>query len=164
MQIKLHDSVLTISDNFPKTNDTVEDFKAASIAAPFGPAENVLEQFKGRKKIITSFPSIDTGTCALQVKHFNQEASQRNLPVITISNDLPFALARGCEAFKANQVVLYSDYLLNDFAKKFHLQLEQVPLLARSVYVLDENNVVLYYEISTVLSAELDYDKALTYI
>lgn len=58
-----------------------------------------LDDFRGRRKILNIFPSIDTGICATSVRHFNAAASNlTNTVVLNLSQDLPFALGRFCAA------------------------------------------------------------------
>jgi len=51
-----------------------------------------LEDFAGKVKVITTFPSIDTPVCDLQIKEFNKRASALSdaVVIIGISKDLPF--------------------------------------------------------------------------
>ena len=58
--------------------------------------EVTLDNFKGQKKLISVVPSIDTGVCDQQTRKFNEEASQENGVVLTISADLPFAQKMVC--------------------------------------------------------------------
>ena len=51
-----------------------------------------LADFKGKKVVMNIFPSLDTGTCAASVRHFNAAASNLdNTVVLCISRDTPFA-------------------------------------------------------------------------
>lgn len=54
-----------------------------------------LSHFEGQKKLISVVPSIDTGVCDQQTRKFNEEASQEDGVVLTISADLPFAQKDG---------------------------------------------------------------------
>ena len=92
--------------------------------------EVTLDNFKGQKKLISVVPSIDTGVCDQQTRKFNEEASQENGVVLTISADLPFAQKRWCASNGHYGVVM-----------------KEMRLLARSVFVLDENNHVVYKEL-----------------
>ena len=57
------------------------------------------EAFRGKKVVLNIFPSIDTGTCAMSVRTFNQKASaMENTQVLCVSVDLPFAMNRFCGA------------------------------------------------------------------
>ena len=54
-----------------------------------------LSDFKGQKLVLNIFPSIDTGTCAMSVRTFNEKAAGlENTKVLCISRDLPFAQNR----------------------------------------------------------------------
>src|SRR5690606_7196960 len=58
-----------------------------------------LDHYKGKIKLISVVPSIDTGVCSEQTKRFNEEADKLgNVQVLTISMDLPFAQSRWCAA------------------------------------------------------------------
>jgi thiol peroxidase len=49
------------------------------------------DDFKGKIRLLTSFPSLDTPVCDLQVKEFNKRASQisSDVVIVGLSKDLP---------------------------------------------------------------------------
>ena len=57
-----------------------------------------LSEFKNKIKVISVTPSLDTTVCDLQLRRFNNEASQlpADVVVMNISMDLPFAIERFC--------------------------------------------------------------------
>ena len=56
-----------------------------------------LADYSGRKKLLNIVPSLDTPTCALSTKKFNEHASGRDdVVMLMISADLPFAMGRFC--------------------------------------------------------------------
>src|SRR3990172_6049216 len=57
-----------------------------------------LSQLKNTIKVISVTPSLDTPVCDLQLRRFNNEASQlpADVVVMNISMHLPFAIARFC--------------------------------------------------------------------
>ncbi|MCL4162191.1 UNVERIFIED_CONTAM: hypothetical protein GTU68_037840, partial [Idotea baltica] len=58
-----------------------------------------LSDYSGKNVILNIFPSVDTGTCAMSVRQFNEKASElENTVVLCISKDLPFAQNRFCGA------------------------------------------------------------------
>src|SRR5882762_9461924 len=76
-----------------------------------GLAPVALEQFKGKVKIISVIPSIDTPVCDAQTRRFNEEASKLgDVQVLTVSMDLPFAQARWCGAAGVDKVTMVSDF------------------------------------------------------
>lgn len=106
-----------------------------------------LEDYKGKKKLINVVPSLDTGVCDQQTRKFNEQASQEDGYVLTISLDLPFAQKRWCAANGLDNVITLSDYQTHDFGEKFGVVMKELQLLARSVFVLDENDEIVYKEI-----------------
>lgn len=125
--------------------------------------EVMLSDFKDKIKIITSFPSIDTPVCDLQVKEFNKRASKISdeVTVIGISKDLPFAQKRFCQTNDIKNLIVLSDYKTSSFGINYGLLVKELNLLARSILILDRNNVVRYIQIVDELSQPPDYEAAL---
>jgi len=124
-----------------------------------------LHDYAGKRKILNIFPSIDTATCAMSVRQFNQRAADlKDTVVLCISADLPFAQARFCGAEGISNVVTLSMMRDRHFAKDYGVLMETGPLAgltARAVVVLDENNRVLHSELVKEIASEPDYDAAL---
>ncbi|MCM8816467.1 MAG: thiol peroxidase, partial [Candidatus Omnitrophica bacterium] len=108
--------------------------------------ETVLEKYQGKIKVITSFPSLDTPVCDLQVREFNKRASflSDDVVVIGISMDLPFAQKRFCEASNIKNIFLYSDYKYLNFSLNYGLFIKELHLIARSALIIDKNNLIRY--------------------
>jgi thiol peroxidase len=103
--------------------------------------------YQGKKLVLNIFPSIDTGTCAMSVRTFNEKASQMdNTQVLCISVDLPFAMNRFCGAEGIENITTLSAFRSSsfDFLKMVDGPLKG--LTSRVVIALDENGVVTYTE------------------
>lgn len=124
-----------------------------------------LADFAGSKLVLNIFPSVDTGTCASSVRHFNQSASNlENTKVLCISRDLPFAQKRFCATEGLENVINLSDFKTGDFGKDYGLELIDSALAglhSRVVIVLDENGVVKYEEQVAEIADEPNYEAAL---
>ena len=124
-----------------------------------------LADFAGSKLVLNIFPSVDTGTCAASVRHFNESASKlENTKVLCISRDLPFAQKRFCGAEGLENVVNLSDFKSGSFGKDYGLEMTDGALNAlhsRVVIVLDENGVVKYTEQVAEIADEPNYEAAL---
>lgn len=122
-----------------------------------------LKDYEGKIKILSIFPSIDTGVCAMQTRTFNKKAGELagNVTVLCISMDLPFAQNRFCAAEGIDHVVTLSDYRSADFGTKYGFLIEELHLLARGVVVLDDKNVVRYVEYVPEVGTEPNYDAAM---
>lgn len=124
--------------------------------------EKTLDDFKGKVKIISVVPSLDTGVCSMQTKKFNEEVEKLDdVEVLTISMDLPFAQARWCGAEGVDQVTTLSDHREGDFGKKYGLLIKELRLLARAVFVVDSNDKVVYAQYVDEVTNHPDYEPAL---
>lgn len=120
-----------------------------------------LSTYDGQKKLISVVPSIDTGVCDQQTRKFNEEASQEDGVVLTVSVDLPFAQKRWCASNGLDNVITLSDHKDLSFGKNYGVVMEELRLLARSVFVLDKNNKVVYSEIVSEGTDFPDFESAL---
>ncbi len=128
----------------------------------------LLQEFHGKKKLIATVPSLDTGTCSLMTKHFNTQAKKHESAVfITISADLPFAQNRFCETESVHNVLTLSTMRDHEFGKAYGLLIQDGPiagLLARAVFVLDEKDHILYVEVVPEITQEPNYHKAMEFL
>ena len=110
-------------------------------------------------KVISVVPSLDTSVCDLQTKTVNNELSKNpRVVVLTISNDLPFAQRRWCGNSGLNNVIALSDYLNHEFANQFGLLMNEFKLLARSVFIINQNDEIVYAEYVDNMSTHPNYE------
>ncbi len=118
---------------------------------------------EGRRVVLNIFPSIDTSVCAASVRRFNElAASLPNTTVVTVSQDLPFALERFCAAEGIENVVTASAFR-SSFGDDYGVTMVDGPLqglLARAVVVVDTHGVVRHTQLVPSLGSEPDYDAA----
>ncbi|MEQ2527019.1 thiol peroxidase [Robertmurraya yapensis] len=106
-----------------------------------------LEDTKGQVRLISVVPSIDTGVCDAQTRRFNEEAAKLdNVKVLTVSVDLPFAQKRWCAAAGIENVQTVSDHRDLSFGEAYGVVMQELRLLARSVFVVDSTDTVTYVE------------------
>ncbi|MDX1518625.1 MAG: thiol peroxidase [Gammaproteobacteria bacterium] len=130
-----------------------------------GDLNNVsLDTYAGKKKLLNIVPSLDTPTCAISTKKFNETAGDfDNTVFLIVSADLPFAMGRFCSAEGTDKVIPLSMMRSRNFAKDYGVLLEDGPLAgitARAVVVIDEKDNVVYTELVPEIANEPDYDKA----
>jgi thioredoxin-dependent peroxiredoxin len=160
--VTLKGNPVSIGGNFPQAGQIAPDFQLADAKRNlYG-----LDAYAGKRKVLNIFPSIDTPTCAMSVRTFNQKASgMDNTVVLCISADLPFAQSRFCGAEGIENVVTLSTFRdTAKFSKDYGVQIldsSLAGLTARAVVVLDENNKVLYSELVSEIGNEPNYDTAL---
>jgi thiol peroxidase len=123
-----------------------------------------LDDFKGKIKVISVTPSLDTALCDLQAHWFNEEAASlpEDVAVINISMDLPFAIRRFCVAGEIDAIKVYSDHREASFGKGWGVLIKELRLLARAVFVVDKEDVLRYSEIVPEATNAPDYDSAIS--
>lgn len=159
-QITLKGKPIHTVGNLPPLHTKVPDFKLVDKDLK----DHSLLEFHGKKKILITVPSLDTSTCSIMTKHFNEFAKKHpEFVILTVSADLPFAQKRFCEAEHVHNVLTLSMMRNKDFGKAYGVLVEDGPLagiLARSVFVLDEKDHVLYCELVAEVTQEPNYHKA----
>lgn len=150
---------------------TIGELPATSSPAPSFSLTNSdledvsLDAFKGTRLVLNIVPSVDTGVCAASAIRFNKEAGGlENTKVLTISQDLPFALSRFCAAKDVDDVVMLSGFRSDSFGEAYGVTIKDGPfggLYSRAVVVLDENHQVIYTQQVPEIATEPDYDEVL---
>ncbi len=159
--VTLGGNPIHLAGQFPKAGDTAPAFTLVGTDLK----DVSLKDFAGKRKVLNIVPSLDTPTCAMSTRKFNEQAG--NLPntvVLVISADLPFAMKRFCETEGIKNVVSLSVMRGRDFLKNYGVQIEDGPLsgvAARAVVVLDENDKVKHAELVPEIKNEPNYDAAL---
>ncbi|GAA68249.1 thiol peroxidase [Pseudoalteromonas sp. APC 3358] len=122
-----------------------------------------LEDYKGQAVLISVVPSLDTGICSLQTKHFNEKVASQfpSVVMLTISADLPFAQKRFCKAENIDKITTLSDSVWRDFGQKYGLIIKDMGLLTRTVFILDERHNVIYKQLVSSLSTEPEYNSVI---
>ncbi|KOF11660.1 peroxidase [Planococcus glaciei] len=122
-----------------------------------------LEDTAGKVRLISVVPSLDTGVCSLQSKRFDQEAASLgdNVEVLTVSADLPFAQKRWAEENGTQGITLLSDHRDLSFGEAYGTTMQELRLLARSIFVIDDKDQVAYVEYVPEGTDHPNYDKAI---
>jgi len=150
---------LTLSGSEVKVGQKAPDFEV--VANDMSTVR--FSSFLGKVCIISSVPSLDTSVCDIMTRRFNAEADKlgKDVIVLTISMDLPFAQKRWCGAAGVKNVQTLSDYRQASFANAFGVLIKELRLLARAVFVVDKNGVIRYIQIVNELTNEPDYQAVL---
>jgi len=160
--VKLGDNSVTLNGELPKPGSTAPNFSLVSTELK----DVSLKEFQGKKKLLNIVPSLDTPTCALSTKKFNEHAKANpDTVMFMISADLPFAQKRFCGNEGLTNVIPLSTMRgREDFAKGYGVMFVDGPLAgitARAVVVIDANDKVVYTELVENVSDEPDYNAAL---
>ncbi len=150
---------LTLSGNEVKVGQDAPDCTVVANDL----SEVKLSSYKGKKVILLTVPSLDTGICDTETKRFNQEAAKLgdNVKVLAVSMDLPFAQKRWCAAARAQNVQTLSDYKNTEVGTNFGVLIKELKLLARSIFVLDSKGKIQYTQLVKEVTTEPDYNAVL---
>ena len=163
--VTLKGNPFPIKDDIPAEGIKGEDFTFVKQDLSEG---TLYDDYDGKVKVLVAVPSLDTGICQMETRRFNQELNEREGVVgLIISQDLPFAMKRFCEAEGLDRVTIASDYRYRDFIDEYNTQILKGPmkgLSARAVFVLDRDNTIRYSELVPEIAQEPEYEKALAVV
>jgi thiol peroxidase len=144
--------VIEVGKPLPAATLSSNELKTINIAAN-----------RGKVRIISVVPSLDTPTCDVQTHELSEENDglDKKVELITVSMDLPFAQSRFAKEAKINNVTFLSDYKGREFGYNNGLLIEPLALLARAVIVTDKDNIVRYLQIVPELTALPDMQAAM---
>lgn len=147
----VRNEMLEVGSAAPDFNLVANDMSAKSLA-----------DYGDQVKVISVVPSVDTGVCSVQTRRFNQEAATlRNIAVLTVSADMPFALGRFCGSEGIENTETLSTHRDMRFADDYGVHDTDWRICQRAVFVLDADNVVKHAEYVPVIGDEVDFVAAL---
>lgn len=159
-KITFKGSPVVTAGELPAVGSKAPDFRLVGADL----SEKTLENYAGKKKILTVNPSYDTGVCQKTAREFNQRMSARDdVVVLAVSGDLPFAQKRFCEAESLSNVEALSCFR-SSFGEDYGLTMVDGPLqglTARAVLVLDETNTVKHRQLVPEIVQEPNYDEVI---
>lgn len=138
--------------------------KFSAVGQDMSPVE--LSQFAGKIVIIMAVPSLDTHTCNIEARRFDDEVRKLDGDVVllSVSMDLPFAQKRWCDEAGTQKLITASDYRGGQFGKKYGVLIKELGLLARAVFVVDRDGKVKYQQLVEEISQEPDYDQVISVV
>ena len=158
-KITMRGNPLTLVGKELKVGDQAPDFRV--LDNDLSPVQ--LSSYRGKICVISSVPSLDTPVCDMETRRFNDEAGKLgpDVVILTISMDLPFAQKRWCGAAGVDRVTTLSDHLDASFGEAFGVLIKELRLLARAVFVVDQEGIVQYIQLVKEVADEPDYDAVL---
>lgn len=157
MHITVHG---TLTPLLGKKTEVGKEAPSARITQLDG-MQNVIGMIAPNVQLLIAIPSLKTEVCSLGAKKFNdliKEFSKLTTYMVT-TDDIEFvkeyAQREGIESAK---IVIDKD---RNFAKKYGLLISEGKLkdrLARAVYVVDRDGLIVYKELVGEIVDEVDYD------
>lgn len=159
--VKFKGDPITLVGPQLKPGDNAPNFSCVGA----GLAVVSLDQAPAKAKLFSVVPSLDTPVCSTQTKKFNESVAALGDKVAcyTVSLDLPFAQKRFCDSEHITSMQNLSDVRDQSFGQNYGVLIEglPLPLLARSIFVVDKNNKITYCEYVEEVTSEPNYDKAI---
>ena len=157
-QVTFRGDPLTLVGKLVEVGQAAPDF--AVVDTELNPRS--LADFKGRVKLISVVPSLDTAVCSLQTETFEQRSKEaaESAVILTVSLDLPFAQKRWSDEHQTGNITFLSDYQTRCFGEGYGLLIDELKLLARTVLVVDADDRVRYVQLVGEVTDQPDYDAA----
>jgi thiol peroxidase len=148
-ELAVRGDMLAVGQSAPDFKLTANNWRVKSLA-----------DYAGKIKIISVVPSLDTSVCSMQTRRFNQEAAGlgSSVVVLTVSADLPYAQARWCGAEGIERVETLSDHKTMAFADAYGVNVVDLRIMQRAVFVVDAVNIVRHVEYVHDIGDQPDYD------
>jgi len=155
--VKFKGAPLTLTGKAVRVGRQAPDFKVISQDLK----EVKLADFSGKVKVINFFPSLDTPVCDLQVKEFNKKSVglSKDIVVIGVSMDLPFAQARFCSVNEIKNEVVFSDYRFSSFGLNYGVLIKELHLLARGTLIIDQQDCIRYLQLADEITQSVNFNE-----
>ena len=153
-------SPLVLSGTAIKVGDSLREVQLTQTdLSPIGITDT---KGKGKVRIISVVPSLDTPVCEQQTHYLSEKNKglDKMVELVTVSVDTPFAQKRFAQEAQIANVTFLSDYRDAEFGKTYGLYLKGPHILARTVMVVDANNTVRYLQVTPELTQLPDLDEA----
>ena len=156
--VTLHGKNFVLSGNQLKLGDTLRNVQVASKDLSLVD----IAQTKGKVRIISVVPSLDTKVCEQQTHYLSEknEGLDQDVELLTVSIDTPFAQDRFAQEAQIHNVTFFSDYRGGEFGKTHGLLVTQPHILSRAVMVVDKDNVIRYLQVTPELAELPDMEAA----
>lgn len=159
--ITLKGNSIHTQGELPKIGEKAPDFKLTAGDL----SQKSISDYKGKNIIFNIFPSIDTGTCAISVRQFNEKAADlENTVVLCVSKDLPFAQQRFFDVEGLTNVITLSEFKDDNFSDAYQVKITDGPLeglMSRAVVVVNKEGKVIYTEQVPEIIDQPNYENAL---
>lgn len=156
-------SPLVLSGTGIKVGDALREVQLTQmIETDLSPIAITDTKGKGKVRIISVVPSLDTPECEEQTHYLSEKNKglDKMVELVTVSVDTPFAQKRFAKEAHIGNVTFLSDYKDAEFGKAYGLLLKGPHILARTIMVVDAHNTVRYLQITPELTQLPDMDKA----
>ena len=147
-----------------RVGDAAPDFMLDRFELPQGLVRVSLADTPPRPRLFSVVPSLDTPVCSQQTVRFARELARfgETVAAYTISVDTPYAMNRFTDCEGTAVLTPLSDYRPErSFGRAYGVLIEEHGELARALFVLSADGLVVHSEVTPDTWDHPDYDAAL---
>ncbi len=157
MNVTLKGEKFQTNGPIPQVGDSAPSFSLKNLNND----DVSLSDYEGEVVILSTFPDIETSTCARQTDTFNEKGKAlSNTTVLSISTNTVEQQKEWGQSKDVDTVLLHDAD--RTFAKEYGLYIEEIDKIARAVFVLNRHGQIVYREIVKEMSGDPDYEEALS--
>lgn len=158
MEIKVNGEPLVIEGKQVEVGDLAPN---ATVVNRKGETVQLKDLLADKVTILSVVPNILTRTCELQTKRLSDETKSGDIQYLTVSRNTPQEFNTWNQENELDVDTLTDES--GEFGRAYGLDinLDGNDLLARTVYVIDQNGVIQYREIVEELTEEPTYKQPL---
>ncbi|MGX7098398.1 redoxin family protein [Globicatella sanguinis] len=158
MEIKVNGEPLVIEGKQVEVGDLAPN---ATLVNRKGEKVQLKDLLADKVTILSVVPNILTRTCELQTKRLSDETKSGDIQYLTVSRNTPQEFNTWNQENELDVDTLTDE--AGEFGRAYGLDinLDGNDLLARTVYVIDQNGVIQYREIVEELTEEPTYKQPL---
>lgn len=158
MEIKVNGEPLVIEGKQVEVGDLAPN---ATLVNRKGETVQLKDLLADKVTILSVVPNILTRTCELQTKRLSDETKSGDIQYLTVSRNTPQEFNTWNQENELDVDTLTDES--GEFGRAYGLDinLDGDDLLARTVYVIDQNGVIQYREIVEELTEEPTYKQPL---
>ena len=143
-----------------QVGDRVPDFHVQTAGTRETVDWNTLSDGGTKAVLMILVPSIDTSVCSLETGKFNRHVAglpTDKIKTVAVSADTPFAQTRWAKEENITNIEMLSDHKDRVFGPAFGVQMKEMGLLARAIYLVDKESIIRYIQTVPEVASEPDY-------
>ena len=158
MKVTFQGDPVEVKGTQPKVGDKAPD---ATLTTRKNEKEKLSHYFGEKPVIISVVPDVETRTCELQTKRFAKELAKKDVVYLTVSRNTVEEFNNWNEENDLDLTTLSDTE--KEFGEKYGLEIDLGgdERLARSVFLVDTDNVIQYVQVVEEIADEPDYDETL---
>jgi thiol peroxidase len=160
-EIKCSNTIMHTYGELPELNQPAPDFVLTDMNLE---SRSLTIDYVGKPVLINVYPSLDTSVCFASVEKFYKELKGKDIVILGVSMDTPFALKRIAKKLEYENIHLLSDIKNRYFGASYGVTIADGPLgglLARAVFFLDHNHILIHRELVEDIANPPNYEAML---